>query len=201
MQIAIFVSLMSVSLFTSAATAQQNRAPARGQYRSSFVQTAPRSFRVSMNPRQFAAQPILSSDFQGGTSSAPWQPDGNVWVEGSMPGSGFETGANFHPAGRSRAEFESRFADSTTKPWGDGFYQNVTGDVFGVSRRDCCDEWAGHCACLELTSTHSNCECTNPRRAHWANGNGRGGSGGGSGCESCSGSASGGSVSNYFHPN
>jgi len=207
MQIAIFVSLTSVLLFTSAAVAQQNRTSARGQqqYRSSFVRPPARSFRVSMNPRQFASQQVpqsvISSDFQAAGSSASWQPEGNFWVEGGMQGSGsgFETASNFHPAGRSRAEFENRFADSTNKSWGNGFYQNVTGNVFGVSKHECCDEWAGHCACLELTSTHSNCECTNPRRAHWGNGNGRSGSG--SGCQSCGPSQSNNSVSDYFHSN
>lgn len=200
MQIAIFVTLLSVLLFTSTATAQQNRSPARGQYRSSFIQAPPKSFRVSLNPRQLPAQSVITSDFQG-AASAPWQPNGNVWVEGTMnlASSGFGSGSSLHPAGRSRAEFDRRFSDSTNKVWGNGFYQNVTGDIFGVSAdRDCCDEWAGHCACLELTSSQSNCECTNPRRAHWANGNGRGGGGG---CESCSRSQAGGSVSDYFHQN
>ena len=40
-----------------------------------------------------------------------------------------------------------------------GFYPFVTGDIFGVSRQECCDEWQGHCECLELTSRQSKCEC------------------------------------------
>jgi hypothetical protein len=49
----------------------------------------------------------------------------------------------------------------------EGQHPCVTGDIFGVCREGLCDEWYGHCACLELTNSRSNCECTNARRAHW----------------------------------
>ena len=80
----------------------------------------------------------------------------------------------------------------------------VTGDIFGVSRHELCDEWEGHCECLELTSSRSNCRCDYPRC------NQRGQCyGAASGCQDCnyagdqsyfeSGSRT--PVSDYFHAN
>lgn len=94
----------------------------------------------------------------------------------------------------------------------------VNGDIFGVSKEECCDEWVGHCECLELTNSRSNCECTNPRRAHWGQGCATGNCFDTGGCSSCSDcghspeyyssarrnsnlrSASRTPVSDYFHP-
>ncbi len=45
-----------------------------------------------------------------------------------------------------------------------GQFPFLLGNIFGLSSEDCCDEWAGHCRCLELTNLRSNCECTNPHR-------------------------------------
>ena len=63
----------------------------------------------------------------------------------------------------------------------EGPYPYVTGDIFGICREGICDEWYGHCACLELTNSRSNCECTNKRRAHWGLSDSVHG-----GCSSCS---------------
>lgn len=218
--LAVFAATLSLFAFTQEVSGQQYRNSGqryqnatRGQYRSQRSYPSPASFRVSTNPRQLAAQSVVTPGFSGDAAAPSWQPElGSFIVDGNgsgvagsaMANSSFNNGSMFHPAGRSRAEWEMRFQDSTTKAWGDGYYPTVRGDIFGISSSECCDEWAAHCDCLELTSTISNCECDNPRRAHWARGNGLVDSrGGGCGCESCSRSngSSQGSVSDYFHSN
>ena len=146
----------------------------------------PERFRVTTRTRQeappqsvYAPGPYDQPSYSGAGYNGGGYPEeaypyeqqnfsGGNWNGGfESSGFGFDGGRSFGD-NSSRANFESQFADSTTKYWGDGYYANLRGDIFGVSARGCCDEWRGHCDCLELTSTHSKCECTNPRRAHWA---------------------------------
>lgn len=104
-----------------------------------------------------------------------------------------------------RDDFQGYFATALYQGGIDqeGPYPFVNGNIFGICREECCDEWAGHCPCLELTNWRSNCECTNPRRAHW--GRARGGAQfrsspiSDSDCPSCNRTARQ-TVSEYFHP-
>ena len=75
----------------------------------------------------------------------------------------------------------------------------LVGDIFGVGINECCDEWANHCPCLELTNSRSKCRCTNPYRTkqepcrdgYRINP---------ADCNGCNRSARRSTVSEYFHP-
>ncbi len=80
-----------------------------------------------------------------------------------------------------------------------GHYPYVNGNIFGVGRNECCDEWAGHCQCLELTNSRSNCECTNPYRTKRPQPQ-RVRAYSDCGFSDCDRSAEGSTISDYFHP-
>ncbi len=65
-----------------------------------------------------------------------------------------------HVAPWSPQHCDSCYSDSRYIPY-------VTGDIFGVPANQCCDEWKGHCECLQLTNSRRRCDCSNPRRRHW----------------------------------
>ena len=212
-------ALLFTGLNFSQATAQNYRDDQSRVRVSPRPRASSERFRVKTRMRQDVPQSGYDqAGYDQGTYQAPtqgaysesapsnFQNDQQYFDQGSVYG-------NHQPGEQSRASFASRYPDSTTKFWGDGYYPNIRGDLFGYSRHACCDEWLGHCDCLELTSTASNCECTNPHRAHWANA-------GGCSNGNCDGSCGGGcggeferagyssrrplrsrrSVSQYFHP-
>ncbi len=65
------------------------------------------------------------------------------------------------------SEYSNGLSNSDTeanKDYRAGDYPFLFGDVFGIGKFDCCDEWADHCPCLETTNALSACACTNPHR-------------------------------------
>lgn len=87
-----------------------------------------------------------------------------------------------------------------SNPWSpSGSTPFINGNIFGVGDDECCDEWANHCPCLELTNGRSNCDCSNPYRSnnepcrHGYRQNQ-------TDCQGCDRSASRSTVSDYFHP-
>ena len=87
----------------------------------------------------FIGQPSDGWEGQWDGPNSPWTP----------PVSGINEGNWTSPSGRSNNP---------------GQYPFLFGNIFGITSDECCDEWAGHCRCLELTNLRSNCECTNPHR-------------------------------------
>lgn len=93
----------------------------------------------SYQNEMFFEQPSNGWEGQWDAPNSPWTP----------PVSGVNQGNWTSPSGRSNIP---------------GQYPFLFGNIFGITSDECCDEWAGHCRCLELTNLRSNCQCTNPHR-------------------------------------
>ena len=196
------ISLVAVFLLADFGLAQSEyRSGSRNVYQADtfrvrMPQTNQRYQRTAMRPQEFAPGSVLSSEYypeQYQRTPAPIQQNLQLQTQTFPAPEVKNNPVNWGgPAFQQSQGFQEDY----------GYHPFVVGDIFGVSRAECCDEWLGHCDCLELTNSRSNCECTNQRRAHW-------GQGSGVGCSSCESSAGGGQfyshtasrtpISDYFH--
>lgn len=157
------ISLIAILLLSGSCLAQDN-------YRSNYpVTNQASSFRVRMpqsgqryqqrlatRPEEMSARSVLGSDYYPAQdrrspefdqmSRQPARQTFSAPAPQTQP-------RDWNPVGYAQTYQEDH-----------GYYPFVVGDIFGVNRDEICDEWKGHCACLELTNWRSNCGCTNSRR-------------------------------------